>query len=129
MRKEPSASLTLARAAGPWQTAEMTLLASLNSAMTLWEVESVARSNMAVFTNQHNSFGRISEQDLRPWPPTKKMASKSLALPTKLESFSVFFHSDSFSFKNLLLSSSPLKASTELGSRGASPPAGEATVM
>ncbi len=48
MRKEPSGSLTRARAAGPWQTAETTLLNSLNSRMIWWEVESVARSNMAI---------------------------------------------------------------------------------
>jgi hypothetical protein len=47
----------------------------------------------------------------------------------KLDSFSVFFHSASFSFRNLVDSASSLNISTELGSKGASPPLGEATVM
>jgi hypothetical protein len=66
---------------------------------------------------------------IRPCPPTKKMASNSLARPAKEDNFAVFFHNADWLRWKSTETESSLEASTEAGSRGASPPAGEATVM
>ncbi len=57
------------------------------------------------------------------------MASNWSVLPTKSSNLRVFFHSRSCSFRNLVETSSSLKAVMEEGSRGASPPVCEATVI
>lgn len=67
--------------------------------------------------------------NIRPCPPTKKIASKSFALPANSDSLCVFFHKFSWWDRNLVDMASFSKASTEEGSRGASPPRGEATMI
>ena len=67
--------------------------------------------------------------NVRPWPPTKKIASNSFAFPANSDNLWVFFQRDSECFRNLEHTASSLKASTEEGSSGASPPFGEATMI
>lgn len=67
-------------------------------------------------------------ENVRPWPPTKKIPSNSDALPRKEESFSVFSHRDCLELRKETLILSSLAASMEEGSSGAFPPAGEAMV-
>ena len=74
-------------------------------------------------------IGKKKDINIRPWPPTKKIASKSFALPTNSDNLCVFFHKFSWCDRNLVDTASFLKASTEEGSRGASPPWGEATTI
>ena len=73
--------------------------------------------------------GKEEGKNIRPCPPTKKMASYSPAWPRIEESLTVFFHSDSSFLRKETETESSLEASTEEGSRGAAPPAGEATVI
>lgn len=67
--------------------------------------------------------------DIRPWPPTKNIAENLSALSTRSDSFWVVSQRAAFSWWKETHSASSLKYSTELGSRGALPPAGEATVI
>jgi len=72
---------------------------------------------------------RRLEVYIRPCPPTTKIKSKSAALPMYLSSLSVFFQRWLCCLWKVVQTGSSLKSSTEPGSSGASPPAGEATTI
>jgi len=112
-RNFPPGILTSTSAAGPWHTAETTLPASKNSAAMACDVGSEAKSNTG------------------PWPPQKKMASNSCAPrpSAKAESSCVFSQTEALVRWNSRAEASSLEKSTEEGSRGATPPWGDATEM